>query len=487
MTTTTKGLKADTYGWDTVFAIRIDDVNASIARAKSSPTVFSANTKDPHTQFEVDINGNFGDWEITIGGSGKLIHMKTPVTSLVAKGKKIDGTPITFTYGKGSFEIEVELEYIPQETPSSNTTGTFHDLKVKHTGATADEQVVTVLGAYNFKNSTDGSNTPFDEISDDVCTAMQSWFNNNLIDFSHVFTTVNLNRVADKGQFKWLLPTSTSYAYIDGETTDDSVLGVLCMTDNRSPDGLVQEVSPNAIPSGSRAGFLIAPERFIEEMLLPSMPLVYKGATSSDFKLRTDDTGLVLSNAAVTIDSLKDNDGNSYQTELKNFELSTNNQELSIDATTRVEVSPGIHAFTHYMASFGLTLHTLPNGSETIYYIAVGDPVTEHWTEESEGVKITKILEGIAAAIITVAVGVLTDGAGFAIAAIVLGTLAGVASKVPDIIANANTNASPSISLLTFNAVDPIKWNDQKDFDLDQVSLNYAVQMGGTPSFGTRE
>jgi hypothetical protein len=487
MSTTTEGLKADTYGWDTVFAIRIDDVNASIARAKSSPTVFSASTKDPHTQIEVDINGNFGDWEITLGGSGKLIHMKTPVTSLVAKGKKPDGTPITFAYGAGSFEIEVELEYIPQETPPPNSTGIFHDLKVKHTGATADEQVVTVLGAYNFGNSTDGSNTPFDAVSDDVCTAMQTWFNANLIDFTHVFTTVNLNRDADKGQFKWLLPTTTSYAYIDGGTTDDSVLGVLCMTDNRSADGLVQEVSPNAIPSGSRAGFLIAPERFIEEMLLPSMPLVYKGATSSDFKLRTDETGLILSKGAVTIDSLKDDDGKSYKTELKNFELSTTNQALSIDATTKVEVSPGIHAYSHNMASFGLTLHTLPDGTETIYYVAVGKPVIEHWTEESEGVKITKILEGIAAALITVAIGVLTDGAGFAIAAVVMGTLAGVASKVPDIIAAANTDASPSVSLLTFNAVDPIQWTDQKDFNLDQVSLNYAVQMGGTISIGSSD
>lgn len=484
MSPTTDGLKADTYGWDTVFAIRIDDVNASIARAKSSPTVFSANTKDPHTQIEVDVNGNFGDWEITIGGSGKLIHMKTPVTSLTAKGKKPDGTPITFTYGTGSLEIEVELEYIPQDTPPPDSTGTFHDLKVKHTGTTADEQVVTVLGAYDFGNSTDGTNTPFDAVSDDVCTAMQSWFNANLIDFTHVFTTVNLNRDADKGQFKWLLPTTTSYAYIDGDTTDSSILGVLCMTDNRSSDGLVQEVSPNAIPSGSRAGFLIAPDRFIEEMLLPSMPLVYKGATSSDFTLRTDQTGLVLSNGAVTIDSLKDKDGKSYETVLQNFELSTTNQALSIDATTQVEVSPGIHAYTHNMASFGLTLHKLPDGTETIFYVAAGSPVTEHWTKESEGVKITKILEGIAAALIAVAIGVLTDGAGFAVAAIVMGTLAGVASKVPDIIAAANTNASPSVSLLTFNAVDPIIWSDQKDFDLDQVSLNYAVQMGGTPHFG---
>jgi hypothetical protein len=482
---TDSGLKADTYGWDTAFAIRVDDVNAAIIRKGSSPKSFSAASKDPHTGIAVVVTGTFSDWQITKGGSGKLIHMSTSVTQLTAKGEIPGKGPVSFVFSSGTFEIEVELEYVPHTDPPEGGTGSFHNLKVRHTGATSEEQVVTVLGAHDFGTSTDGSNTPFEAVADDVKAAMQDWFNANLIDFEHVFATVNLNRTADKGQFAWLLPTYTSYAYVDGATLDDSILGILCMTEGRSADGLDQEISPNAIPEGARAGFLIAPERFVREMLWPSMPIVYKGAKSSDFAMRTDGTGLTLAAGPATIEDLKDDDGNLHETVLKNFELTTSDQFLTVDATTRVEVSPGIHAFTHVVASYGLTLHKTADGKETIFYVKHSTTDPEHWTEESEGVKISKILEGIAAVLIVIAIGVATDGAGFAAAAIVVGILAGVGSKVPDIIAAANTDDSPLIDLLVFNCVDPLQWSDQQDFDMVSVSLNYSVQMGGTPTFAS--
>ena len=480
---TDSGLLADTYGWDTVFAIRADDVNASIKRLATSPTTFASSTTDPHTHATVEVTGGFSDWAITLGGSGKLLHMSTPVTSLVAAGT-VNDQPITFTYGPGTFEIEVELQYVPHEDPPAGSTGTFHKLIVKSTPATPEQQVVTVLGAYDFGTSNDEHHLPFASVSDDVVAAMQSWFNANLADFEHVFATVNLGRTADQGQFAWILPTYTSYAYIDGPTLDTSVLGILCMTEGRDGTGVDQEVSPNAIPAGSRAGFLVAPERFITEMLWPSMSLVYAGATSSDFALRADKTGLTLANGPVTIKDMVDSDGNPHTTVLKNLELSTADATLTVDATTQTDVSPGITAFTHNVAQYTMALHQASPTVQTIYYVPYGKVTVEHWTEESEGVKITKIFAAIAAAVITVAIGVLTDGAGFVIAALVLGVLVGVGDKVPDIIADANTDDSPSVSLLTFNAVDPLQWSDQQDFTLDQVALNYSLQMGGTPHFG---
>jgi Clostridium P-47 protein len=486
MMATDPGLLADTYGWDTAFAIRATDVNAAIVRAHSSPPNFSASTADPHTGKTVTVTGDFGDWQLTLGGSGKLVRFSTPVTSLVASGTSPSGQPESFTYGPGAFEIEVELTYIPHTDPPTDGSGTFHNLVVK-TAAVAEEQVVTVLTGYGFGDSTDPAHLPFSEVADDVEAAMQEWFNENLADFEHVFATVNLNRDADHGQFAWLLPSYTSYAYSDGATLDDSVLGILCMTGGRTGQGLDQEISTNAIPAGSRGGFLIAPERFISEMLWPSMPLVYEGVQMTDFKMRTDATGLTLANGPVEIKSVTDDDGNAYETQLRNLEISTADQTLTVDATTRVEVSAGIHAFTHSIATFDLQLKDLSPTEQTIFYVQTDSVPPEHWTEESEGVKIAKIFEGIIAAVIVVVVGVLTDGAGFVIAAVVVGILAGVAAKVPDIIGAANTDASPSLSLLTFNAVDPLQWSDQQDFTLDQVCLNYSLQMGGTPHFGAAD
>ncbi|WUR15893.1 TULIP family P47-like protein [[Empedobacter] haloabium] len=475
-------LMADTYGWDTAFAIRVDDVNATIQRKGTSPKDFSTSTQDPNTGIAVAVTGTFSDWHITLGGSGKLIHMATPVVALAAKGNVPGTGPVDFTFGPGSFEIEVELEYVPHTDAPASGSGTLHNLKVR-AAAPAGPSVVTVLDASGFGTSTDASHTPFDAVADDVKAAMQTWFDANLGDFEHVFATVNLNRTADRGQFAWLLPTYSSYAYIDGATLDDSILGILCMTENRSATGLDQEISPNAIPAGARAGFLIAPARFISEMLWPSMSIVYKGTKPGDFQLNTDGTGLSLSNGEVTIDDLVDDDGNAHTTVLQDFELTTTDQLLTVNATTRVEVSPGIQAFTKVVNSYDLCLHQLASGKQTIYYVERNAVPAEHWTTESEGVEITKILEGVIAALITVAIGVATGGAGFAAAAIVMGILAGVGSMVPDIIAAANTDAAPPIDLLLFNATDPLQWSDQADFNLTGVALNYALQMGGTPSF----
>jgi hypothetical protein len=49
-------------------------------------------------------------------------------------------------------------------------------------------------------------------------------------------------------------PTYTTYAYIDGDTADDGMLGVLCMTRNRPPIGLFEQLSSAAVPPGARAG-----------------------------------------------------------------------------------------------------------------------------------------------------------------------------------------------------------------------------------------
>lgn len=478
------GLLADTFGWDTAFAIRASDVNAAIQRQHSSPSSFAADTTDPGSHFAVHVAGEFSDWQITLGGSGRLIHMSTPVTALEASGTSREGQSLSYTFGPGTFEIQVELEYVPHTDPPAEGSGTFHQLMVK-SQPVASEQVVTVLGGYGFGVSTDPSHLDFSVVADDVKAAMQTWFNDNLSDFEHVFATVNLNRTADEGQFAWLLPTYTSYAYIDGATLDDSILGILCMTDGRSADGLDQEISPNAIPAGSRAGFLIAPERFIVEMLWPSMPHVYEGVKTSDFAPRTDATGLTLAAGPVLINDLPDNSGTLHTSYLENFELSTSNQVLSIDAVTKTEVSAGIQAYTRTQATYSVQLHDLSPTQQTIYYVPVGvDVPPESWTVEDPGIAIAKIFIDIAAAIAAFAIGVLTDGAGFVIAAVVIGVLVGVAEKVPDMVAAANSDESPSISLLAFNAIDPLQWSDQKDFNLDQVTLNYSLQMGGTPTFG---
>lgn len=472
--------KADTYGWDTAFGIRVDDVNAAIKRAKSSPTAFQAVGEDALSGTKFTVSGSFGDWRITLGGSGKLIHMATPVTTMDVKGGSA-----AFTFSEGAFVIEVRLHYLPHTDQPAGSTGTFHDLQVKHVSDDPHNEPIVTIVSSTFPQANYGA------VQVDVENAIRDWFNENLKDFTHVFATVNLNRTADKGQFKWLLPTYTSYAYIDGATEDASILGILCMTDGRSAAGKVEEISPNVIPPGSRAGFLISSERFLSEMVLPSMGIVFKGSNPSDYALATDNKSITLKgNNPVQLDDIT-HDGKTYAPILKSLTIATTDERLMLDATTMVEPSWEIYAYSHNVSAYNIVLHTLNNGKQTLYYQpppAPYQPTEEHWTEKGEGVEITEIIQKIIAALLILVIGIATDGAGFVAAALIIGLLSGVANEIPAMIAAANTDDAPPIDMLQFNCVDPLQWADQQDFTLDQAALNESLQLGGTPHFsGTNE
>ena len=470
--TTPVSQAAETFGWDTVFAIRVDDANTAIRNAKSSPTSFSAPGTDSLSGIQFTASGSFGDWQICLGGSGGLIHMQTPIPSLT-----VATAANRFSFQNGAAVIEVQLEFIPQANqPAEPKQGTLHDLKVKSTGGTPDQPVVSVI-SLSFPDPN------FSDLQADVQSALGEWFNAHLGDFQHVFSTVNLNRVADTGQFQWLMPTYTSYAYIDGPTQDDSRLGVLCMTTNASPDGLALELSPNAIPSGQRAGFLISQQRFLMELLLPSMPLVFKGSTVADYSLSTNQRSLTLNNP-VQLDPITQN-GKTYTPTLKSLTITANGQTLTIDSVTETEVSWEIWSYCHTTYDYDIVLMTKSDGTQTLNYQQTGTPVKENWTQKGEGIEITEIIAGIIAALVTIIVGVLTGGAGFIIAGLIVGILMGVGVEVPNIISTIGTDDAPGMQMLVFNSTDPIRWSDSANFDLTSAGLNQSLQLGGVPNFSS--
>jgi len=470
--------KAETYGWDTVFAIRVADVNAAIVRAKSSPPSFSGTGTDPLQGTNFSLSGTFGDWQITLGGSGLLIHMATPVPAMNVKTAVKE-----FQFSDGEFVIEVRLNYLPHtETPPPNSTGTFHNLVIKQKAA-EDEEVVSVV-------SSRFAEANYDEFRTDLEAAMIEWFDAHLNDFVHVFATVNLNRTADQGQFSWILPTTTSYAYIDGATVDDGILGILCMTQGRTAAGLLEEVSPNAIPEGSCAGFLISPERFLAELVLPSMPIVFKGSQTDSFEIGPDNRSIVLKNNQPLQLGQIEHKGTKYSPLLQRLEISTTAGQITMDVQTMVEPSWEIYSYSHNVNSYDITLHTIGTGAnagqQTLFYAAPPPPykpVDEHWNETGAGVEILEIIQKIITALLVIIIGVVTEGAGLVAAALILGVLSGVASEIPSIIAAANTDDAPPIGMLRFNCIDPIRWTDQADFTLDQAAMNLSLQLGGTPHF----
>ena len=76
------GNNADTYGWDTAFAINFNNANAALTAAwpnvnPGAKNLSQAASDDP----DYNINAVLGPWQLTVGGDGKNIRMACPIAS----------------------------------------------------------------------------------------------------------------------------------------------------------------------------------------------------------------------------------------------------------------------------------------------------------------------------------------------------------------------------------------------------------------------
>ncbi|SFG63181.1 P-47 protein [Desulfotomaculum arcticum] len=130
---------------------------------------------------------------------------------------------------------------------------------------------------------------------------MSEWFNANIGDFNYVFSVLDLSpQLSKSDKYHWIKPTSTSYAVTDNGTLDNSVFGVLTMTQNRTAASNHQ-VSNNAIPMGTgsnsaNAGFLINGTVFLQNMMLSGARAIFCDAEENDFTVTND--GLTIQNNA---------------------------------------------------------------------------------------------------------------------------------------------------------------------------------------------
>lgn len=276
---------ADTNGWDTVYAIMFKDVNKSIINKSSTPTGFDHTSHSKLLNSDIVTKGTFGPWQLT-GGDGHLLDMTMPI---IGGSLTLGGNPNDLT--GGSAQVQVELAMLAHDEAAGDTG--VHDLKVKANAAPAAgapvQPVVPVAAVTSVTvPGLDDTGNGF------VRDALEAWLNANLGQFDHVFASVDIGaQLASAPGLQWLMPAGhPTYAVASHDTVDDSVFAVLSMTDaKRSSDGLVQQVSPFAIPTDARAGFLIAQARFLEHMILPALDVLFKSVPAG---------GLVVSKTGIT-------------------------------------------------------------------------------------------------------------------------------------------------------------------------------------------
>ncbi|TIN49196.1 MAG: hypothetical protein E5Y32_02405 [Mesorhizobium sp.] len=351
-------------------------------------------------------------------------------------------------------------------------------LKVRATATASDDKPANVVSiAYTGRSPTFLADTAFQAL-------LQQWLNANLSDFDHVFATVNIDRTADAGAFQWMQPTDVAYAYSDLGTPGDGALGVLCMTKKRPPTGLTQQLSGAIIPALQRAGFAIAKERLLAELLLPAMPHLFPGSAPTDYALSSTGEAIVAAAGNTVSFTVKtaataNTRAKTYQAKVVDLQLTVESAEMKLSVTTETVISPGIRAYCKTQDFLGLHLVDKPDGTQTLGYFDSRPATNDHWTEKDEGLEITEDILGAIALALAALATVGTGGALIGVAALIVGLVVGVMFLTTTLIEDVHRDDAPSIDSLMLNGTTAVTWPDSKDFRLASVELSDSLHLGG--------
>ena len=464
---TNNGTAVYTFGWDTSFGIPVPDANKAIIDKKSSPTKFQYSEEGSFS-----LASNFGNWQICKGGSGKNIRFSIPLSNIVLT---YTSNGNTIKCDSGTAIMEVNMHYVPHTEASKNDVKSNPKaLIVKHTGTETQPAAVLVSLALS-KDIGTVSQAIIEE-------GLKNWLNENLQEFNHVFSVVDLNRMIDQGKWGFVTPNYTSYAFLDGKDLDSCILGVLTMTGDRTGDDLANQIANDIIPQNSKAGFLVSQKRTLSDLVRPAIEQAYPGLNKDNFLLNEAGTKLYLKEGiSVNIQKVEHN-GSTYQPILKQLSVESDGQILTLQSYTETEVAAGITAQCTATNWYKIKLGNSKNG-QTLQFVEAQPADIQHNIHRSEGSIITEIIIAIVAAVALLILTVVTDGAALIVGGLIIGLILGADTIVPTVIEAVNTDDSPAIDLLLINAVSPIQWTDSSDFKLDYASLNVSMQLGGDPLF----
>lgn len=299
-------------GWDTAYVVSTDIINASLlAHFGPGGDAHSRLSFRQSMKGAASMEGEFGPWQLTTGGSGSRLNLSLPIVSGTIS-LQIPGLPSTVDLAGLSLTVQVVLGFhaVQQSKDSDGTTRA--QLKVRTNEDVPSEGKATDIqsAATNSGKTAEATAQPKDMIPfahvvglektnvDPEChillgtfieTLAKEWLNDNLDFFDYVFLSVDVATTAAVGQWDWITPTYVGYAVTDG------VFAILANTEGREPP-TSGTISSAAIPidPGVNAAFIIRSSLLLEKIIRRNMPSLFSGATRDDFLVSAED--LIVSN-----------------------------------------------------------------------------------------------------------------------------------------------------------------------------------------------
>jgi hypothetical protein len=287
----------ETYGWDTVFAVDVDVVNAYLARLPASPEYIK--TAPGGAGGSRTLTWTFGNWSITDTPGGSKLEVKIPFHSgkLVQNGVETSLTSwsckVTFPAHFDTTDTSARL--VARTKSGANWVESLFivDTRTDVLVTTDEAGVVQAMMLEWFVPTSKPGEPPPPPPSDAITL------------FNREFLTVDFGADAGAKGVEWLKPIWFGFAggvMADGDT---KALGILAMTADpdekdqakalaaakaraADPKTLVA-LSPYAIPEGATAGFLMSSHVVLRNLLIPGCQYAFNGDVG-DYQIREGNT-----------------------------------------------------------------------------------------------------------------------------------------------------------------------------------------------------
>ncbi|MEL7163518.1 MAG: TULIP family P47-like protein, partial [Bacteroidota bacterium] len=313
----------------------------------------------------------------------------------------------------GTAIMEVNMQYVPHNTTRQAAVQSKPmALKVNPTALSPEQPAAVLVSLTLSKDVGTVSEAIIEE-------GLKDWLNGNLREFDHIFSVVDLNRMIDQKQWGFVTPNYTSYCFMDADNLQDSVLGVLTMTGNRTGEHLDSQLSNNIIPSGSVAGFLVSQQRTLLDLVRPAIEQAYPGLTDDNFLIDNSGTKLYLKDGVSVKTKPVVKHGSTYYPVLKQLSIEATGQILTLQSYTETEVAAGITAQCTATNWYEIQLGTSSKG-QTLKFVKSQKGDIVHKIHQSEGSILTKIIIELVAAVALIILTIVTDGAALVVGGLII-------------------------------------------------------------------
>ena len=262
-----------TYGFDYVFALTIDKVNAILAANLAGVRMeLDYATKDPDTGSDIVLNAVLSPWSIVPGGGNTLINMNIPIS---AGSLKLSGGAIKGDYDLAGVTVEVQISlgwlgagdqqdlsgsgdrtrlvFAPTDASNKDTSGYVAVVQILDPQHKLDTMATGLLRAYTASALIAGRDQ-----------------------LKYIFADVDPASSAVGG---WLQPKKWLYYYVELPDGRQALCFLSMLSDAAFPTQSAFDAT--ALPRGQNAVILISQQQFFANVVLPGIQSAFPGAQFS--------------------------------------------------------------------------------------------------------------------------------------------------------------------------------------------------------------